>query len=73
MEALEYRIIEEDKHTFTLLQFFLILSAYTFVSYMFIGISRVEPKLLHYILGTLTDHSLSGPQKDHSLLASHLV
>ena len=33
---------------------------------MFLGKSRVEPKLL-----TLTDHSLSGPPKDHQLLASH--
>ena len=39
----------------------------------FLGISRVKPKLLHYILGTLTDHSLSGPPKYHSLLASHPI
>ena len=39
----------------------------------FFGISRVEPKLLQYISGTLTDHSLSGPPKYHSLLASHPV
>ena len=36
-----------------------------------LGKSRVEPKLLKYISGNLTDHSLSGPPKDHSLLASH--
>ena len=41
--------------------------------YIFLGISRVEPKLLQYISGTLTDHSLSGHPKDHSLLASHPV
>ena len=38
---------------------------------MFLGMSRFEPKLLQYIPGTLTDHSYSGPPKDHSLLASH--
>ena len=37
----------------------------------FLGKSRVEPKLLKYISGTLTDHSLSGPQKYHSLIESH--
>ena len=37
----------------------------------FLGISIAEPKLLQYISGTLTDHSLSGPPKDHSLIASH--
>ena len=39
----------------------------------FLGIPRVESKLLQYISDTLTDHSLSGPPKDHSLLASHPV
>ena len=38
---------------------------------MFLEKFRVEPKLLKYISGTLTDHSLSGPPKDHSLLASN--
>ena len=37
----------------------------------FLGKSRVEPTLIQYISGTLTDHSLSGPPKDHSLIASH--
>ena len=37
----------------------------------FLGKSRAEPKLIKYILGTLTDHFLSGPPKDHSVLASH--
>ena len=35
--------------------------------------SRVEPKILHYISGTLTYHSFSGPPKYHSLIASHPV
>ena len=39
----------------------------------FLGKSRVEPKLLKYIPGTLTYHTLSGPPKDHSFLASHPV
>ena len=38
---------------------------------MFLGKSRVEPKLLQYISGILTYHSLSGPPKDHSVLASN--
>ena len=51
-----------------------ILSAYPFVSYLiFSEMSRVEPKLLQYISGTLPDHSLSGPPKYKSLLASHTV
>ena len=37
----------------------------------FLGKSRVEPKLLQYISGTLTCHFLSGPPKDHSFIASH--
>ena len=37
----------------------------------FLGKSRVEPKLLTYISDTLTDHSLPGPPKYHSFLASH--
>ena len=54
--------------------YFFILSAYPLVNYLiFLGISGVEPKLLQYISGTLTDHSSSGPPKDHSLLASHPV
>ena len=39
----------------------------------FLGISRVETKLLQYLSGTLTDHSFSGPPKYHSLIASHPV
>ena len=35
----------------------------------FLGISRVEPKLIQYISGTLKHHSFSGPPKDHLLLA----
>ena len=38
-----------------------------------LGKFRFEPKLLQYISVTLTNHSLSGPQKDHSLLASYTV
>ena len=37
----------------------------------FLGIYIVEPKRFNYISGTLIDHSLSGPPKDHSLIASH--
>ena len=40
---------------------------------MFLGISRVEPKLLQYILGTLTYHYLSVPPKYHSLIESNPV
>ena len=39
----------------------------------FLEISRIETKHLQYISGTLTDHSSSGPQKDHSLLALHPI
>ena len=53
---------------------FFISSAYSFFNYlMFLGIFIVEPKLLQYIPGTLTDHSLSEPLKYHSLLASHPI
>ena len=38
---------------------------------MFLGKSRVEPKLLKYISGTLSHHFLSGPPKYHLLIASH--
>ena len=49
-----------------------VLSSYPFVNYlMFLVKSRVEPKLIQYIAGTLIDQSLSGPPKYHSLLASH--
>ena len=50
------------------------LSAYPFVNYlMFLGIPRVETKLLQYISVTLTEHSLSGPPKHHALLVSHIA
>ena len=71
-----WNIKSESKTSILLLycDIFSILSAYPFVNYlMFLGKSRVEPKLLQYISGTLTYHSLSGPPKDHSLLASHTV
>ena len=42
------------------------------LSYVF-EISRVEPKILQYKSGTLTDHSSSVPSKDHSLLVLHPV
>ena len=69
--------IKSESNTSTLLLYcdiFFILSAYPFVNYlMFLGISRVEPKICQYSSGTLTDHSLSGPPKDHSFLESHPV
>ena len=39
----------------------------------FLGKSIVETIIIQYISGTLTDHSLSGPPYDHSLLASNPV
>ena len=69
--------IKSESKTYILLLYcdiFFILSAYPFVNHlMFLGISRVEPKIRQYSSGTLTDHSLSGPPKDHSLLESHPV
>ena len=37
----------------------------------FFGKSRVESKILQYISGNLSNHSFSGPPKDHTFLASH--
>ena len=71
-----WNIKTESKKSIPLLycEIFFILSAYPFVNYvMFLGISRVEPKLLQYISDTLTYHSLSVHPKYHSLLASHHV
>ena len=39
----------------------------------FLEIYRVEPKLLQFISGPLTDHPLSGSPKYHSFLVSHPV
>ena len=67
MEDLAYKII-----FYFIVRFF---SYYQLIPLLIIlcilGKSRVEPKILNYISGTLTDHSLSVPPKDHSLLASH--
>ena len=53
---------------------FIMMYIFILVDYPFVkkkGKSRVETKLLQYISGTLTYHSLSGTPRDRSLLASH--
>ena len=67
--------IKSESKTSILLVYCKIFSYYQLIPLLiilcFLGKSRVETKLLKYILGTLTDHSLSGTPTDHLLLASH--
>ena len=69
--------IKSESNTSILYFIVIFLSHYqlipSWIILCFLGISIVETKLLQYISGTLTDHSSSGPPKDHSLLASHPV
>ena len=74
MKALAYQNREEDIHPFTLLWDFLYYQLIPLLIILFfLGIYRVETKILKYISGTLAYHSLSEKLKEHSLLSSHTV